>query len=208
MDRARRAVGGLTLSIALLAAIAGQAGGHRSFEGTQPVAAVAWPVPTLLVAEVVTGGASASDEYVEIENAGPSDVDLVGTELVYITSSGATVTRKQSWPSSRPLAPGQHLLMANSTGAFAPVADGTYSGGLAATGGAIALRLIGGTVIDAVGWGDAANPFVEGSPTAAPTAGSSAERGPGGARGNSIDTNDNSADWFVQTTPVPQNLAA
>src|SRR3954468_23149059 len=59
------------------------------------VAAVGWPPSTsLLVAEVVTGGTSASDEYVEVTNAGAALVDLAGVELVYATSTGATVTRK------------------------------------------------------------------------------------------------------------------
>ena len=61
----------------------------------RPVAAVAWPPSTgLLIAEVVTGGASASDEYVEITNAGAVPADLAGMELAYVTSSGSTVTRK------------------------------------------------------------------------------------------------------------------
>ena len=42
-------------------------------------AAVTWPPSTgLVVLEVVTGGASASDEWIEIANAGPSAVDLAG----------------------------------------------------------------------------------------------------------------------------------
>ena len=51
---------------------------------------------------------------------------------------------------------------------YAAVADLTYTGGFAATGGALALRAVGGRPIDAVGWGDAASGFVEG--TSAPRA--------------------------------------
>ena len=43
---------------------------------------------------------------------------------------------------------------------------------------------------------------------AAPPAGSSLERAPGGPAGNGTDTNDNSVDWFVQAAPSPQGLAA
>ena len=150
-----------------------------------PRAAVPWPASSsILVAEVVTGGASASDEYVELTNAGPGPVDLSGLELVYVTSSGSTVTRKATWPTSLPLDPGRHLLVANAAGTFAGIADATYSGGLAATGGAVVIRPIGGTAIDAVGWGDAVNAFVEGASAAAPPAGSSIERLPGGLAGN------------------------
>jgi len=178
--------------------------------GTVPgsLGAVAWPVSTLLVSEVQTGGASASDEFAEITNAGAAAVDLAGLELVYATSTGTTVTRKAAWSATLLLQPGRHVLIANTAGIYAGLADSTYSGGFAATGGAIVLRVIGGSVIDAVGWGDATNAFVEGSPMTAPAAGSSIERKPGGTGGNTIDSNANSVDWFTQSSPNPQSLAA
>ena len=169
---------------------------------------VSWPVSTLLVSEVQTGGASASDEFAEITNVGVSAIDLAGLELAYATSTGSTVTRKASWSTSLLLDPGRHLFVANALGIYAGLADATYSGGFAATGGAIVLRVIGGATIDAVGWGDATNAFVEGSPVAAPAAGASIERKPGGLAGNTIDSNSNSIDWFAQATPNPQSLAA
>lgn len=172
-------------------------------------ASPSWPVSRgLVVAEVMTGGASASDEYVEIANAGSPSADLGGCDLVYVTASGATLTRKAIFAEPLLLTPGQHLLVANSAGIFGPLADYTYSGGLAADGGAIALRGRDGTVIDAVGWGAAAKSFVEGSAAPAPPAKSSIERLPGGAAGNTQDTNDNLADWFVQPNPVPQSLVS
>jgi hypothetical protein len=175
----------------------------------RPASAVAWPVSTgLLVAEVVTGGASASDEFVEIVNAGPSAVDLQDVELVYASSAGTSATRKVSWTASRPLAPGQHLLAANASGTFAAIADATWSSGIAATGGAIALRVIGGSVIDAVGWGDATNAWGEGTAAPAPPASSSIERRPGGVVGNGTDTNVNASDFVVQSSPVARNLAS
>ena len=174
-----------------------------------PAAAAAWPSSTgLLLAEVVTGGSSASDEYVEIANAGPVQTDLGGCELIYMSASGATTTRKALFSAPLLLAPGQHLLVANASGIYGPLADATYSGGLAADGGALALRTGGGSVIDAVGWGTATNQYVEGSVAAAPPAKSSLERRPGGPEGNTIDTNDNGTDWFVQTNPSPQSLAS
>jgi uncharacterized protein YdeI (BOF family) len=176
--------------------------------GPAPQAAVGWPVSTLLVSEVQTGGASASDEFAEITNVGLSPVDLNGLEVVYVTSTGGTVTRKASWSTTTLLGSGRHLLVANTSGIFAGVADATYSGGFAATGGSIVLRAIGGAPVDAVGWGDATNAFVEGSPIAAPAANASIERKPGGIDGNTMDTNANSVDWFTQSVPNPQGLAA
>ncbi len=174
-----------------------------------PAAAVGWPPSAgLVVAEVVTGGASASDEYIELYNASATTADLAGLEVVYVTSSGATVTRKTAWTGSLLVEPGRHVLLANALGTFAGAADGTWSGGLAATGGAIVLRPIGGTPIDAVGWGDAVNGFVEGTAASAPAAGRSIERRPGGSGGNGVDTNDNAADFAVNPTPIPLGLAA
>ena len=153
-------------------------------------------------------GASASDEFVEVANQGGGPVDLAGVEVVYATASGSTVTRKATWTASTILEPGRRILVANAAGTIAAVADATYSGGFAATGGAIALRVVGGAVIDAVGWGDATNGFVEGAPAVAPPAGSSLERAPRGVAGNGSDTNDNGADFAVVATPTPQDLAS
>ncbi|HTK44159.1 MAG TPA: lamin tail domain-containing protein, partial [Patescibacteria group bacterium] len=176
MERARLAVFA-AVSVVLGVASAAFAAGSGPITAT--LGPVSWPVSTLLVSEVQTGGASASDEFAEITNAGASSVDLAGLELAYATSSGSTVTRKASWSTPLLLEPGRHLFVANSAGIYAGLADATYSGGLAATGGAIVLRVIGGATIDAVGWGDATNAFVEGSAMAAPAAGASIERKPG-----------------------------
>ncbi len=198
MDRVRHA-GTLAFAVMFAWVAAGLPGA-----GVRPVAAaaVAWPTSSLVVSEVQTGGASASDEFVEIANQGPAPVDLVGLEVVYATASGSTVTRKGTWPASTVLEPGRRFLLANAAGALATSGDATYSGGFAATGGAIALRVVGGEVVDAIGWGDAANAFVEGAVATAPPAGSSLERRPGGLAGNGTDTNDNASDWAVAAVPV------
>jgi len=207
MQRARRStLSMLVVGFALLGVIGVT---PFSMPAARRAAAVGWP-PSVgaVVAEVVTGGASASDEYVEIANAGATTIDLQNVELLYVSAAGTSPTRKVAWTAGRPLAPGQHLLVANASGAFAAVADATYTSGLAATGGTVALRVIGGAVIDAVGWGDATNAFVEGSPAAPPGASASVERRPGGENGNRTDTNDNASDFVVQAHPVAQNLAS
>ena len=156
MDRVRRA--GTTALFVLVAAslLAPGSGAEPPSRGPATLAAaVAWPVSTLLVSEVTTGGASASDEFAELTNAGSVAVDLTGFELAYATATGGTITRKAAWTTPTILDPGRHLLVANASGIYASVADVTYSGGFAATGGAVLLRPIGGTPTDAVGWGDA-----------------------------------------------------
>src|SRR6266478_933958 len=113
-------------------------------------------VATVPAAPAEPGGRAAAGRLVAAV-AGPAAVDLAGLEIAYVTSTGGTVTRKATWPTSTILEAGRHLLIANSTGIYAATADATYSGGFAAAGGAIVLRPIGGTPIDAVGWGDATN---------------------------------------------------
>ena len=180
----------------------------RAAPTATPTVAVAWPPSSgLLLSEVMTGGASASDEFIELYDASADPVDLIGDEVVYVSATGGTVTRKASWTAATPLVPGQHLLVANSGGVYAAAADVTYTGGLAATGGAVAVRAADGSVIDAIAWGNATNGFIEGTAASAPPAGSSLERLPGGAAGNAVDSNDDSLDWFLQPDPDPQALA-
>jgi uncharacterized protein YdeI (BOF family) len=208
MDRFRRAGQALLLVLVVASFALVRPAASAWLPRADLAAAVAWPTSTLVVSEVQTGGTSASDEFAEISNAGAVAVDLTGLEVVYATSTGSTVTRKASWSSATIVEPGRHLLIANSAGIFAALADAVYSGGFAATGGAIVLRPIGGTPIDAVGWGDATNTFVEGTAAPAPASGSSIERLPGGDLGNGADTNVNVADFAVRSVPTPQNLAA
>ncbi|MDQ2854439.1 MAG: lamin tail domain-containing protein [Chloroflexota bacterium] len=161
----------------------------------------------LVVSEVMTGGASASDEFIELYNPAAATLPLEGLEVVYVTASGATLTRKASWPAGTPgMAAGMHLLLANGAGVFAAVADVAYANGLAATGGSVALRVVGAaTAIDAVGWGNATSTWLETRAAPAPPAGSSVERLPGGPSGSTQDIDDNLVDFAVQPVPDPQN---
>ena len=164
----------------------------------------------LVVSELMTGGASASDELIELYNPSAVQLPLEGLEVVYVTASGATVTRKASWAAGAAgVPPGAHILIANGGGIFAGVADVAYANGLAATGGSVALRVIGAaTAIDAVGWGNATSSWLETRPAPAPPAGSSVERLPGGPAGSGQDTDDNLIDFVVQSAPDPQNSAS
>ena len=111
-----------------------------------------------------------------------------------MSASGATVSRRAAWElGAPPVPPGGHVLVANAAGLFAPIADATYASGMAATGGSVAIRILGATTaIDAVGWGTAAGTWQEGTPAAAPAAGASLERLPGAAAGSWQDTGLNS----------------
>src|SRR4029450_1730542 len=111
---------GFTALIVVVVAAGGGFAGRGAL-----AAAVAWPPSTLLVSEVQTGGASASDEFVEVANQGAGPVDLAGLEVVYATASGSTVTRKATWAAATILGTGKRVLIANGVGVFAAVADAT-----------------------------------------------------------------------------------
>jgi hypothetical protein len=141
-------------------------------------------VDHLVISEVVTGGASASDELIELHNPTAAALPLEGLEVIYVTSTGATITRRAAWELGAPgVPPGGHVLIANASGIYASVADATYASGMAATGGSVAIRILGAiTAIDAAGWGTAASAWMEGTPVAAPAAGRRARLGPGHRR--------------------------
>ena len=168
------------------------------------------PIDHLVISELSTGGGSASDEFVEVYNPAATALPLEGLELVYVTASGATVTRKAAWDvDAAEVAPGAHVLIANEAGIYATIADVTYTNGLAATGGSLALRIAGGSsAVDGVGWGTATNSWVEGSPAIAAAAGASLERLPGGELGSGRDTDDNASDFVERDVPDPQNSAS
>lgn len=164
----------------------------------------------LVISEVVTGGTSASDEFIELYNPTNGPLPLEGLELVYVSASGLTVSRRAAWELGAPeVPPGGHVLIANELGIYAPIADAAYASGMAATGGSVALRIVGAaSAIDAVGWGSATSAWLEGTVAPAPPAGSSLERLPGGALGSTRDTDDNAADFVVRPIPGPENSAS
>ncbi|MGP1674238.1 MAG: lamin tail domain-containing protein, partial [Candidatus Limnocylindrales bacterium] len=129
MQRIRRA-GSTALAFVLAMGLSGSpATGSPWFAGVATAASVAWPTSTLVVSEVQTGGASASDEFVEVANQGSAPVDLIGLEVVYATSSGSTVTRKATWAESFVLEPGRRVLIVNGAGALAGVGDAVFTQG-------------------------------------------------------------------------------
>ena len=158
----------------------------------------------LLISSIATGGSSASDEYVVIEAVGTGGTNIADFELVYTTASGATTRRLISLEGATPLAAGARLLAANSRGSFSAGAFATWSEGIAATGGAVRLRLRATPTLitDAVSWGSAtssAGGF--GAPTPAMSSTTMIERRRG-ADLMLINTQSNSADFaLVPLTP-------
>jgi hypothetical protein len=158
----------------------------------------------LRVNELSTGTTvAASDEFVEVVNAGTAAVDISGWRLVYRSATGATDVALAIVSAGTAIPAGGHYLFGGSGYVGAAVPDQSFSTGLAAAGGGVGLRKPDGTLVDSVGYGSATNAFVEGAAAAAPPAadppGKSAARLPDGK-----DTNDNSVDFAV-ITATPRN---
>jgi hypothetical protein len=153
--------------------------------------------------EFMTGSTgAASNEFVELVNAGTAAVNAGGYKVAYRSAAGTSDTTLATIPDGTTIPAGGFYLLAGSgyLGSHAP--DQTFSASLAATGGGLAVRDAAGAILDSVGYGEATNAFVEGRPAGAPPAtaapGSSADRIPDGH-----DTNDNAADFSVSATPSP-----
>ena len=165
--------------------------------------AAASPGP-IKVNEFSTGITSAAtNEFVEIYNAGTVAVDVSGYKVVYRSAAGSSDTTLATLPSGTSLAPGAFYLLGGSGYAGTVAEDQSFGTAIAATGGSIGVKTATGTLTDAVAYGTAANGLGEGQPTTAPPTtaapGSSAIRLPDGH-----DTESNSADFAATAHPTPK----
>ncbi|HEU5043240.1 MAG TPA: lamin tail domain-containing protein [Nocardioidaceae bacterium] len=180
-----------------------------------PVTAASAVSPDVVISEVYGGGgnsgASWTNDFVELYNAGTAPVDVNGWSVQYASSSGSTW---QVTSLSGTIQPGAHYLVQEDQGSGGtkslPAADAT--GGIAMSGshGKVALvtgstRLACGSachgatgVRDYVGYGDA-NDYEGSGPAPGLSNSTSDSRSASGA-----DTDDNSAD-FTEGTPSPTN---
>jgi hypothetical protein len=154
----------------------------------------------VVVNELMTAGASAADEFVEIYNTATCAISLVGWKISYRASSGnLSVGGLSTFPAGSQIPAKSLLVIAGS--AFTGKSDGTLTGAMAADRGQVAVLDDKGKVIDGVAYGtqimtDAgAGTYAEGTPAQAPLANASIAR-----KSDGEDTDDNSAD-FVRTSP-------
>jgi hypothetical protein len=155
------------------------------------------------VNEVMTGSTgAASNEFVELFNAGSSAADVGGFKVAYRSSAGTSDITLVTIPAGTSIPAGGFYLLAGSGYLGSHAADQSFSASIASTGGGIAVRDTTGGILDSVGYGDTTNAFVEAHATTAPPTtaapGSSSGRIPDGH-----DTNDNAADFSVSATPSP-----
>ena len=156
----------------------------------------------LLISKIqITGGTGkTANDFVSIYNKSTSTIDLNGFRLVKRTKIGTTDTTLKSWTSPTLINPGSYYTWANSTDGFADLihADTSSTQTIADDNG-VAIRNTDGTIIDSVGWGQAANIFVETSPYPTNPAANEIL-----TRINNQDTNNNSLDFNIPSnTPPP-----
>jgi hypothetical protein len=158
------------------------------------------PAAPVRVNEFSTGvEGSLTDEFVEIFNPGREPADIAGYKLVYRSATGTSDVALLTVADGTTLAPGTFVVFGGS--GFSGTAYQSFSGSLASAGGSVGIRDATGLLLDSVGWGTAANGFVEGAaavaPAVTPAPGKSDARRPDGA-----DTDDNAAD-FTEGDPTP-----
>jgi len=194
--------------------------------------AIAGVVDHLVISEVQTdsidGSGGTKNDFIEIYNPTGSAIDLVagGFRVERWTSGGTKSivlrfgdTGDASFPGGSSVSAYGFYLIVDSDAddaALKSSADALVSRTFALSNdGAVALGTAAmsdgptdSDVVDFIGWGE--NSFFEGSVFSAnPVGGSSLERKSGEthdvARGNGQDSNNNSTDFFIQTSPNPQN---
>lgn len=156
------------------------------------------------VNEFSTGVTSAAtNEFVELYNAGTTSVDASGYKVVYRSAAGTSDTTLATLPDGTNLAPGAFYLLGGSGYAGTVAADQSFGTSLAATGGSLGVKSTTGTLLDAVAYGTASNGLGEGTPAAAPPTtaapGSSDIRLPDGH-----DTDANASDFAASAHPTPK----
>ncbi len=167
----------------------------------------------LLISEFRTRGPSgASDEFVEIYNPTPATVTIAGLKIRASNNAG-TISDRVTITAGITLGSGCHYLVANSSsGGYSGSvpANQTYGTGITDDGGIAVTRSNGTSIIDAAGMSNG-SAFKEGTPLAPLSANvnQSYERKPGGAFGNGTDTNNNSADFILNSSSSnPQNSSS
>lgn len=157
------------------------------------------------ISEMLAGIAGNNNhEFIELYNGGTEPVNLAGWSLWYQLTPDRNPEPVYRWEGEALLPGHGHYLLVHEGEDVGVAADAVFALPLFAKGGLL-LRDADNQTVDLFGWGDAPEKVVEGQPAAAPDAGVSLERLPGGEAGNWQATGNNSADIVVQAAPNPQN---
>ena len=167
------------------------------------------PATPLVISEVQAGATGNNNlEFIELYNATTAPLDLEGYRLLYRLAASREDMLVYAWGESALVPAHGHYLLVRAGQEVGVVPDAEFDQPLNTKGGGLALVDPQGQVVDSVGWGNAPEVFVEGSPAPPPENDTSIERLPGGEEGNFTDTDANSADFVVNPAPNPQNVGS
>ncbi len=161
----------------------------------------------VLITEVqITGGSGKTDyDFIEIYNPNNSSVNLNGHRLVKRTKTGTSDTSIKSWTADTIIPANSYYLWANSGYTEISVTPDVTTSATISNDNGVAIRFGAedtGTIVDAVGWGEAANAFVEGAVFATnPGANQSIHRKTGSGY---VDTGNNANDFELKTCLTPK----
>ena len=164
-----------------------------------------WAGQNILISQVQISGGSGKTEndFIELYNPDNYPVNLKGYRLVKRTKTGATDTGIKSWTADAFIPANGYYLWANSGYADITTMPNATTTATISDDNGLAIRfgaVDSGAIINSLAWGQAQNIFIEGSvfPTN-PGANQSL------ARKSNLNTNDNSADFFIQENSNPRN---
>ena len=198
----RRLVITLLLSIALLSACRpSPPEASRTELDSEP--------PRVLISEVLAGVEGNNNyEFVELYNTGEVPVDLQGWSLWYQLPTDQEPQSVFRWEQQTYIPANGHYLLVRSGEDIGITPDVIFNQSLNTSGGNLWLLGADERQNDALAWGNASGELGEGDPAPAMQNGVALERLPGGETGNGQDTDDNLADFSLQTDPQPQNIAS
>ncbi len=153
----------------------------------------------LVVNELQSEGATASQEFIELFNPTTCDVSLDGWSLKYSSASGSSpVSFFTGTPTQKVVAGGFFVVACDE---FTGVKNATYpSGKLAEAAGQVGVFNKADVLVDGLGYGSISvsnRTMTEGSPGPSPPVRQSLGRSSG------ADTNNNQADFRIITSPTP-----
>ncbi|MBX3223327.1 MAG: lamin tail domain-containing protein [Labilithrix sp.] len=150
----------------------------------------------VVINEIMTRGASAAHEFVELYNPNSCALSLGGWTLVYRSRMGTTDTALHAFAGGASI-PAQSFLVVGSAQFAGPkdVSMNVGTTGKMAEEGQVGLINDSGSLVDALGFGGATGAYVEGT-----AAGSPPVNGSVGRKSDGLDTDNNAADCRVFTT--------
>jgi len=189
----------IAISVILITVITGACGGT-------PTEQVAPTPPSLVISEVLAGvDGNNGYDFIELYNAGETPADLEGYSLWYQLSDDTEEMLIQAWDESVLVPPRGHYLLGQSGQDFGLALDAEFNQSLAPSRGGLVLRGPDDTVADQLAWGNGPANAAESAAITAMENGISLERQPGGEEGNGNDSDDNTADFKLNSFPNPQN---